>query len=147
MKKELTKQIRGIREIERHADQSPSQDAQVVTDSCLAVRAVLRDDGRYPLEPPGVKRYQPLQWIAAAVERLMAAHPSAVLNRLWRLRAVLNAVQQESAQLKILFGWMQHMAHLLKAETGGEEAQSEVVAFVRGLHQNCPHAAWLSLVA
>jgi hypothetical protein len=147
MQKELQKQIRGIREIERQAEHSPSQDAPVVADYGLAVRAVMRDDGRSPLEPPGVKLYQQLQWIAAAVDRSMAAHPSAFLKRLWRLLAVLNACQHESEQLKILFGWIHPMAHLLTAETGGEEAQSEVVACVRGLHQHCPHAAWLSVVA
>ena len=97
--------------------------------------------------PPGVKLYQQLQLIAASVERVMTAHPSALLKRLWRLLAVLNAFQQEFEQLKILFGWIHHIAPLLKAETDGEEAQSEVVAFVRGLHQNCPHAELLSLVA
>jgi hypothetical protein len=147
MKKELKKKIRGIREIERQAEQSPSKEAQIVADYCLAVRAVMRDDGRYPLEPPGVKLYQQLQLIAASVERMMATHPSALLKRLWRMLAVLNTFQHECEQLKILFGWIYHIAHLLKAETHGEEAQSAVVAFVQGLQQNCPHAELLSLVA
>lgn len=147
MKKELKKKIRGIRAIERQAEQSPSKDAQVVADYCLAVRAVMRDDGRYPLEPPGMKLYQQLQLIAASVEWVMAAHPSALLKRLWRMLAVLNAFQQEVEQLKILFGWIHHIAHLLKAETRGEEAQAAVVAFVQGLQQNCRHAALLNLVA
>jgi hypothetical protein len=147
MKKELKKKIRGIREIERQAEQSSSKEAQVVADYCLAVRTVMRDDGRYPLAPPGVKLYQQLQLIAASVERVIAAHPSALLKRLWRMLAVLSVFQQEVEQLKILFGWIHHIAHLLKAETGGEEAQSAVVTFVQGLQQNCRHAELLSLAA
>lgn len=147
MKKELQKKIRGIRAIQRQAEQSPSKDAQVVAAYCLAVRAVIRDDGRYPLAPPGVKLYQQLQLIAASVERVMAAHPSALLKRLWRMLAVLHAFPHEVEQLKILFGWIHHIAHLLKAETGGEEAQAAVVAFVQGLQQNCRQAALLRLAA
>jgi hypothetical protein len=146
-KKELKKRVRGIRDIERQAEQSANKEAQVVADYCIAVRTVMRDDGRYPLEPPGVKLYRQWQLIAASVERVMAAHPSALLKRLWRMLAVLSAFQQEFEQLEILFHWIHYIAHLLKSETGGEEAQAEVVAFVHGLQQSCPHAELLSLVA
>ena len=46
VKKELHKKIRGIREIERHAETSPSQDAPMVADYGLAMRTVRRDDGQ-----------------------------------------------------------------------------------------------------
>jgi hypothetical protein len=72
VKKELNKQIRGISDLARHAENSPSQEAQVVADDCLALRTVRRDDGKDPLEPPGVKLYQPWQLMAAAVERVRA---------------------------------------------------------------------------
>jgi hypothetical protein len=107
----------------------------------------MRDDGRSPLAPPGVQLYQQLPLIAASVERVMAAQPSALLKRLGRMLAVLNAFQQEVEQLKILFRWMHHIAHLLQADTGGEEAQSAVVAFVQGLQQHWRHAELLSLAA
>jgi hypothetical protein len=52
MKKELKKTVRGIRDLERQAEQLRSKEAQVVADYCLAMRTVMRDDGKYPLEPP-----------------------------------------------------------------------------------------------
>ena len=58
LKKELTKTIRGIRDIERQAVQSSTKEAHVVADYGLAIRTVMRDDGKYPLEPPGVQLYQ-----------------------------------------------------------------------------------------
>jgi hypothetical protein len=54
-KKELKKKVRGIRAIERRAEQASTKEAQMVADYCLAVRTVIRDDGKYPLEPPGLK--------------------------------------------------------------------------------------------
>ena len=71
----------------------------------------MRDDGKYPLEPPGLKLYQNLQLIAASVERVMAAHPSALLKRLSRMLSVLHLFQKEFTQLIILFSWIHQIAH------------------------------------
>jgi hypothetical protein len=146
-KKELKKKIRGIREIERQAEAMPSKEAQLVADYCLAVRTVMRDDGQYPLEPAGLKLYQKLQLIVASVERVMGAHPSALLKKLLRMLAVLHLFQQEFEQLVILFSWIHHIAHLLKAETSREQAQSRLLTFVHHLQQSCSHDGLLSLVA
>jgi len=147
VKKELKKKIRGIREIERQAVQSSTKEAHVVADYCLAIRTVMRDDGKYPLEPPGLQLYQKLQLIAASVERVMATHPSALLKRLTRMLAVLHLFQHEFAQLVILFSWMHHIAHLLNAETSCEEAQSQLLKFVTTLRQSCPYDELLNVVA
>ena len=85
VKKELKKKVRGVRDVERQAEQSLTKEAQVVADYCLAIRTVMRDDGKYPLEPPGVQLYQKLQLIAASVERVRAVQPSALLKRLSRM--------------------------------------------------------------
>jgi hypothetical protein len=135
-KKELKKKVRGIREIERQAEQSLTKEAQVVVDYCLAIRTVMRDDGKYPLEPPGVKLYQKLQLIAASVERLKAIHPSALLKKLSRLLSVLNIFQKEYTQLVMLFSWIHQIAHLLQPPTTSEEAESQLVAFVQELKQS-----------
>jgi hypothetical protein len=82
VKKELQQKIRGIRDLERQAANSSTQEAQVVAHDGLALRTVMRDEGTYPLEPPGLQRYQKLQLLAASVERVMARHPSALLKRL-----------------------------------------------------------------
>ena len=144
VKKELKKKIRGIRDLERQAAQSSTKEAQVVADYCLAIRTVMRDDGKYPLEPPGVQLYQKLQLIAASVERVMVVHPSALLKKLSRMLAVLNLFQKEFEQLGMLFSWIYHIAHLLNAETSCEDAQSQLLTFVTNLRQSCPHEALLN---
>jgi len=147
VKKELKKKVRGIRDIERQAEQSASKEAAVVADYCLAVRTVMRDDGKYPLEPPGVQLYQQLQLIAASVERVMAVHPSGLLKKLSRMLSVVNRFQQVYEQLVLLFSWIHHIAHLLAADTTGEDAQAQLLAFVQGLKRSCPDSELLSLVA
>jgi hypothetical protein len=147
VKKELKKKVRGVRDLERQAEKSLTKEAQVVADYCLAIRTVMRDDGKYPLDPPGVKLYQQLQLIAASVERVMVVHPSALLKKLSRMLTVLNLFQQKFEQLMILFSWIYHIAHLLKADSSYEDAQSQLLTFVHQLQHSCPHEELLSLVA
>ena len=94
VKKELNKRVRGIRDIERRAEQLPTKEAQMVADYSLAIRTVMRDDGKYPLEPPGVQLYRKLQLIAASVERVRAVQPSTLLKRLSRMLSVVNLCQK-----------------------------------------------------
>ena len=145
-KKELKKKVRGIRDLERQAEKVPTKEAQVVADYCLAIRTVMRDDGKYPLEPPGLQLYQKLQLIAASVERVMVAHPSALLKRLSRMLAVLHLFQREFEQFVILFSWIHHIAHLLEAKTSCEQAQSQLLTLVNDLQHSCPHTELLDLV-
>ena len=49
-KKELKKQIRGIRTIEREIQKSDQPMNQRIEGYCLAVRSAITDDGRPPLE-------------------------------------------------------------------------------------------------
>jgi hypothetical protein len=72
----------------------------------------MRDDGKYPLDPPGVQLYQKLQLIAASVERVKAAHPAALLKRLSRMLSVLNLFQKAYEQLVMFFSWIHQIAHL-----------------------------------
>jgi hypothetical protein len=134
-KKELKKKIRGIRAIERQAEQGSTKEAQVVADYSLAMRTVMRNDGKYPLEPPGVQLYQKLQLIAASVERVKAVQPSVLLKKLSRMLSVLNVFEKEYEKLVILFSWIYQIAHLLQAQTSGEEAQSQLLACIQELKQ------------
>ena len=145
-KKALKKKVRGIRDLERQAEQSLTKEAQVVVDYCLAIRTVMRDDGKYPLEPPGLKLYQKLQLIAASVERVRAAHPSALLKKLSRMLAVLNVFQKEFEPLVMLFSWIHQITPLLQTPTNGEEAESQLVAFVQELKQSCLLTEMMSFV-
>jgi hypothetical protein len=147
VKKELKKKVRGVRDLERHAEKSRTKEAPVVADYCLAIRTVMRDEEKYPLDPPGVKLSQQLQLMAASGERVMVVHPSALLKKLSRMRTVLNLFQQKFEQLMILFSGMYHIAHLLKTDRSYEDAQSHLLTCVHQLQHRCPHEELLSLVA
>ncbi len=68
-KKELKKQVRGIRPIEREVEQEEREEGIITRKYCLAVRSALTDDGHPPLSAPGLKLYERLSLIAASLER------------------------------------------------------------------------------
>jgi hypothetical protein len=69
-KKELKKQVRGIRKIERALEGRQDDEAQVVRGYCAAVRAALTDDGRAPLAASGLQLKGRLEQIAESVDRV-----------------------------------------------------------------------------
>lgn len=83
-KKELKKQVRGVRVIERSlaADDAMSE---VVNGYCQAVRSALTDDGRPPLDAAGLRLHERLTQIHQSVENLAkrgtSPKPSSGSNR------------------------------------------------------------------
>lgn len=71
-KKELKKQVRGIRPIERSLAGRRDAEAQAVQAYCLAVRSALTDDGRPPLTASGLRLLERLQAIHASIEQVAA---------------------------------------------------------------------------
>lgn len=69
-KKELKKQVRGIRPIEASIEGQSDQESEVVRDYCLAVRSALTDDGHPPLAASGLKLYDRLSQIVASIARV-----------------------------------------------------------------------------
>jgi hypothetical protein len=69
-KKELKKQVRGIRAIERSLEDETGQEAQITRKYCRAVRSSLTDDGRPPLEASGLKLHDRLTHISASLKRV-----------------------------------------------------------------------------
>jgi len=69
-KKELKKQIRGVRPIERMVEARNDPEARVVHDYCLAVRASLTDDGVPPLSASGLRLQERIQAIHDSIERV-----------------------------------------------------------------------------
>jgi MULE transposase domain len=69
-KKELKKQVRGIRPIEREVEQEENEEGIITRKYCLAVRSALTDDGHPPLSAPGLKLHERLSLIAASLERI-----------------------------------------------------------------------------
>src|SRR5206468_668409 len=79
-KKELKKQVRGIRPIERSLEGQTDEEAQAMRDDCLAVRSALTDDGRPPLEASGLKLHDRINQMSASINRV--AEKRGFLNRL-----------------------------------------------------------------
>lgn len=69
-KKELKKQIRGIRTIEREIQKSDQPMNKVVEGYCLAVRSSITDDGRPPLEASGLKLHERLNKIEQSITKM-----------------------------------------------------------------------------
>jgi hypothetical protein len=66
----LKKKVRGIRPIERTLEGRDDPDAKAGREYCAAVRSALTDDGRPPLEAPGLKLEAPLAAIAGSLDRV-----------------------------------------------------------------------------
>ena len=69
-KKELKKQVRGIRPIERHVEQRTDAQALATRTYCLAVRSALTDDGRAPLDAAGLRLVDRLTAIQASLDHV-----------------------------------------------------------------------------
>ena len=69
-KKELKKQVRGIRRIERTVEERDDAEAVLVQGYCAAVRSAITDDGRAPLAAAGLKLKQRLETIAGSLDRV-----------------------------------------------------------------------------
>jgi hypothetical protein len=71
-KKELKKRVRGVRQIERQVEDRSDPEAEVVRGYCAAVRGALTDDGRPPLDSPGLRLQDRLGAVAESLDRLGA---------------------------------------------------------------------------
>jgi hypothetical protein len=69
-KKELKKQVRGVRPIERALEHRSDEEAEVVRGYCLAVRSALTDDGLPPLDSAGLRLQERLQAITSSISRI-----------------------------------------------------------------------------
>jgi hypothetical protein len=69
-KKELKKQVRGVRPIERAVEGRDDAEAQAVRGYCAAVRSALTDDGRPPLSASGLMLHDRLEAITASLKRV-----------------------------------------------------------------------------
>ena len=69
-KKELKKEVRGVRGIERAAEGRDDPSADVIRGYCGAVRGALTDDGRAPLAAGGLELHGRLQAISDSLGRV-----------------------------------------------------------------------------
>jgi hypothetical protein len=125
-KKELKKRVRGIRPIERAAEEKTEggeddAEAEVVRGYCAAVRAALTDDGLPPLEAAGLKLHDRLSRIADSLDRVVAKAGD-LPGGLVRLRQLLWRGLEETAALwpavRESYKWVKRAARILKNEEG-----------------------------
>jgi hypothetical protein len=69
-KVQLKKKVRGIRPIERKVEGRDDSEAKAIRGYCAAVRSALTDDGRAPLEAPGLKLAGRLEEVADSLDRV-----------------------------------------------------------------------------
>jgi hypothetical protein len=69
-KVQLKKKVRGIRPIERIVEGRDDPEAKAIRGYCAAVRSALTDDGRAPLEAPGLKLAGRLEEVATSLDRV-----------------------------------------------------------------------------
>lgn len=68
-KKELKKQVRGVRTLERQ-QQTDESTNEVIQGYCQAVRSALTDDGRPPLDAAGLRLYERVSTIEQSLARV-----------------------------------------------------------------------------
>jgi hypothetical protein len=117
-KKELKKRVRGVRKIERTAEQDEEDaEAEIVRGYCWAVRSALTDDGLPPLVASGLILQERLEAIAASLDRV-AAKAVALPGGLKKLRQILRRGLEETAALwppvRLAYRWVKQVAKALK---------------------------------
>jgi hypothetical protein len=145
LKKELRQKVRGVREVERKVATQQTAAAEVVRDYCLAVRTVMRADGKYPLEPAGLPLWKRLQQLKASLVRALEQRDDPQLRRLLKLVATSDPYALASARLGTAFGWVHQMAQLLDSALPRAEAQAQLCDYVAGLESG--EDTWLGEVA
>ncbi len=69
-KKELKKQVSGVRPLERTLEGRTDTEAETVRGYCLAVRSALTDDGKPPLDADGLQLEERLRAIDNSIRRV-----------------------------------------------------------------------------
>jgi hypothetical protein len=139
-KKELKKRVRGVRPIERQAEAEQGEEASVVRDYCVAVRATLTDDGRPPLAAPGLKLHERLTKVMASLDRV-ATKAGRLPRGLRRLRRLLQRGLQQTASLwppvRATYRWVKRVARVLenKAQQPAKQVRRRLSALLSKIRQ------------
>lgn len=133
LKKQLKQKVRGLRDVERQVAHKQDDEARITRGYCTALREVLRDDGKYPLEPAGLTLYDKLTQIAASLGRTTAQRPSGKLQRLRTILQVVSSLTKDYARLVIAWSWVHHLAHRLDDGAARTEAETQLVDYAASL--------------
>lgn len=135
LKKQLKQKVRGLRQVERQVAHKQDDEAGVTRGYCAALREVLRNDGKYPLEPAGITLYDQLKKIDESLERAIKKRASAKLQRLHTILQTLSRLSKDYARLVIAWSWVHRLAGLLEEGTTGDEAKTELLNYAGNLPQ------------
>src|SRR6266567_8724830 len=146
-KKELKKRARGVRPIERKAEEAGEEDveAEIVRGYCAAVRAALTDDGLPPLAASGLTLHGRLEEIAASLDRVQVL-AGALPVGLKKLRQLLRRGLEETAALwpavRAAYRWVKQVARLLKnrAKRPAQEVRRRLSEILRRMRQAAARA-------
>ena len=72
----LKKKVRGVRPIERAVEGRDDEETGAIRGYCAAVRTALTEDGRPPLEAPGLKLHDRLARIAVSLDEVVSKRGS-----------------------------------------------------------------------
>src|SRR4051794_7285989 len=139
-KKELKKQVRGIRRIERAVEGSDAAEAEVVRGYCAAVRSAITDDGRPPLAASGLMLKRRLEKVAASLDRV--AEKGGGSPRLTRLRQLITRGLEGTAarwpDIARAYGWVHRAAHILnnRGEENARLVQRRFEGLVAAMHRH-----------
>ncbi|GLV53185.1 hypothetical protein KDH_00400 [Dictyobacter sp. S3.2.2.5] len=124
-KKELKKQLRGVRPLERAVEKRNDAEAEAIRGYCLAVRSSLTDDGRAPLEASGLKLHERTSAIIASLARV--SEKGSLPRELERMQFFLTKGLTETAPLwsdiQQGYAWVYRAAHLLTNDEKQKAAQ------------------------
>jgi len=144
-KKELKKQVRGVRVIERKAEKQQGEEAEVVLDYCAAVRSAVTDDDRPPLAASGLKLQDRLTKVAASLDRV-AAKVRHLPKGLEKLRLLLRRGLEQTAGLwppiRTTYRWVKRVARLLenKSELPAKQVRRGLSALLSKIRQAAEQA-------
>ncbi|MEP7343300.1 MAG: transposase [Acidobacteriota bacterium] len=133
LKKQLKQKVRGIREVERQVAHQQDDEALITRSYCLALREVMRNDGKYPLEPAGITLYQKLEQIDASLERALKQRASVKLQRLRTILKVISTLTKDYARLVIAWSWVHRLAKLLEQDATRAEAEATLLDYAINL--------------
>ncbi len=133
LKKQLKQKVRGLREVERQVAHKQDDEAQITRNYCLAVREVMRDDGKYPLEPAGITLYQKFEQIDASLERAIKQRASAKLQRLRTILQSVSTLSKDYARLVIAWSWIHCLAKRLEQGATRIEAETQLLNYATSL--------------
>ncbi|HET6520656.1 MAG TPA: ISNCY family transposase [Geminicoccaceae bacterium] len=126
-KKELKKQVRGVRPLERAVEGRDDPEAEAVRGYCAAVRSAITDDGRPPLAASGLQLQGRLEQVAASLDRV--GRKGGLSRPLQRLRQLLARGLERTRSLwppiRRAYAWVHQAARIL------ENAAGEPAAMVR----------------